>query len=531
MAVRQYIGARYVPIVMGEWDNTKEYEPLSIVTYLGASYTSRQFTPVGIAITNTDYWTLTGNYNAQVETYRQQVQSVTNDVTAIQNALPISAFENDTVEDVLDGLYNILPYSYFAGEEKTVEDCLGDIWNVVGDNSSGLVKDVNDLETTVGNSSSGLVKDVNDLETTVGDNSSGLVKDVNDLETAIASISTVAAQNIILIGDSYLEGSSSGYNPTWVTKLGQSLPDSTIYNYGDRGAGFVHKGNTYNRNFLDQANAAIAAITGDDRDKVSHILIYGGVNDCANNETLSSVQNNATSLANALATAFPKAKIVACIPNASIKYLVNTDYRNLLEYAYYMRSGFRVANVQVAILDATKWLACGDSSYLSDNIHPSNALGNRIILNNVWYALFGIGELYSNYAQVTSVPSAYEGTWIESFANQLSRFKIQAGKVLIPQFFVKLTSSNYLQLMQNNLSTYLDMDNCCSLNGSKNPINLMRGTWNTGTHLYDFKAVFNWGTKHVGISCMSEDMPASLPSGTHYIYWWGLDEEIGHTST
>ena len=71
-----YIGARYVPIFGGEWDNTKTYEPLVIVTDQGNSYTSVTFVPVGIDINNTTYWALTGNHNAQVEQYRQEVAQV-----------------------------------------------------------------------------------------------------------------------------------------------------------------------------------------------------------------------------------------------------------------------------------------------------------------------------------------------------------------------------------------------------------------------------------------------------------------------
>ena len=33
MAVRQYIGARYVPKLDGEWSSEKVYEPLTIVMY------------------------------------------------------------------------------------------------------------------------------------------------------------------------------------------------------------------------------------------------------------------------------------------------------------------------------------------------------------------------------------------------------------------------------------------------------------------------------------------------------------------
>lgn len=74
---RQYIGARYVPIFAGEWDITKEYEPLMIVMYNGSSYTSRTYIPVGVEITDNRYWALTGNYNAQLEAYRHEVQVYT----------------------------------------------------------------------------------------------------------------------------------------------------------------------------------------------------------------------------------------------------------------------------------------------------------------------------------------------------------------------------------------------------------------------------------------------------------------------
>ena len=72
MATRQYIGARYVPQIMGEWDKNRGYEALSIVTYLNTSYTSKKTVPVGIEISNSEYWVATGNYNAQVEEYKQK---------------------------------------------------------------------------------------------------------------------------------------------------------------------------------------------------------------------------------------------------------------------------------------------------------------------------------------------------------------------------------------------------------------------------------------------------------------------------
>lgn len=77
---RQYVGARYVPKFSDpiEWNQQRSYEALEIVTYLGTSYTSKKPVPVGIEIGNTEYWVITGNYNAQVEQYRQETVALRN---------------------------------------------------------------------------------------------------------------------------------------------------------------------------------------------------------------------------------------------------------------------------------------------------------------------------------------------------------------------------------------------------------------------------------------------------------------------
>lgn len=66
-----YVGARYVPKIVGDWDSNTKYEPLTVVLYQGSSYTSKTFVPKGVFPTNEQYWAKTGDYNAQVEQYRQ----------------------------------------------------------------------------------------------------------------------------------------------------------------------------------------------------------------------------------------------------------------------------------------------------------------------------------------------------------------------------------------------------------------------------------------------------------------------------
>lgn len=87
MANNVYIGNRYVPVFADpvEWDSLRAYENLTIVTYQGTSYTSRKNVPAGTALSNTEYWVPTGNYNAQVEQYRQEVVALGSRVTEAES--------------------------------------------------------------------------------------------------------------------------------------------------------------------------------------------------------------------------------------------------------------------------------------------------------------------------------------------------------------------------------------------------------------------------------------------------------------
>ena len=95
MTALQYIGARYVPIFYtnndgtSEWRNGVIYEPLTIVTYNGNSYTSKKAVPasVGNPSANPEYWVSTGNYNEQVERYRQEVEALRDEVSAGANII------------------------------------------------------------------------------------------------------------------------------------------------------------------------------------------------------------------------------------------------------------------------------------------------------------------------------------------------------------------------------------------------------------------------------------------------------------
>ena len=103
MATTQYIGSRYVPLFANpyEWDDTREYEPLTVVYSNGNSYTSKQYVPTGTPLTDENYWVITGNYNAQVEQYRKETKAVSDKYDTIaKNADDALALAQTNEQDI-----------------------------------------------------------------------------------------------------------------------------------------------------------------------------------------------------------------------------------------------------------------------------------------------------------------------------------------------------------------------------------------------------------------------------------------------
>lgn len=71
-----YVGARYIPRIMGEYNNETAYEALDIVTSGGVGYISRQPVPAGTAVTNKEYWAMWGSGNAAIDSLTQRVATM-----------------------------------------------------------------------------------------------------------------------------------------------------------------------------------------------------------------------------------------------------------------------------------------------------------------------------------------------------------------------------------------------------------------------------------------------------------------------
>lgn len=106
--VTQYVGARYVPLFANpaQWTNDRQYEPLTIVLYQGNSFTSMQYVPVGIDINNEEFWAQTGNYNAQVEQYRQEVKEYNKKIATLENTQTQQGATIETLKSTTENLGN-----------------------------------------------------------------------------------------------------------------------------------------------------------------------------------------------------------------------------------------------------------------------------------------------------------------------------------------------------------------------------------------------------------------------------------------
>ena len=235
MAVTQYIGARYVPLLAEpvEWNSTREYEPLTIVLNEGNSFTSRQFVPVGIDIDNEVYWAATGNYNAQVELYRQETARAQSTASAAQDdidtLLPKTSFDStNTVKKLID-------------DAQTAAD------NAQDDIDALLPKASFDSTNTVKKYLDALNENVeNNLNKSYVGNY-GAIEDSNnnDWDTIIADIAEVS--------DTIYFGSGS-----WNLGSGISIPN-TIKNVVGNGCKLYPNGTT---NILVECNYANTSVSG-----------------------------------------------------------------------------------------------------------------------------------------------------------------------------------------------------------------------------------------------------------------------------
>lgn len=137
MSVREYIGARYIPIFADptQWDISNTYEYLTIVTNQGMSFVSRKDVPAGIQLDNTAYWIKWTDFNAQLQHYIDEVDTFDGRIDAVEDALPIADYSSqrtvsdafDTVNETINDLSALLPATDYS-DQHTISDAINAIY-------------------------------------------------------------------------------------------------------------------------------------------------------------------------------------------------------------------------------------------------------------------------------------------------------------------------------------------------------------------------------------------------------------------
>ena len=392
MEVTQYIGARYVAVLADplEWSSANAYEPLTIVLYQGNSYTSRQAVPVGVAITNEDFWACTGNFNAQIEAYRQEVARIAQQLGTIETTAGTAA------SDAQSALAKI---GTGFDSTDTVRAAVDAINTLIGNLPAGVV----DVGTELGN----LAGDVSDLETILtGFDTTNQVKTYVDESVAAMSQSKKV---MVVIGDSFTSDYYINDSNLWYHAVADTL-NCDAYNYSERGSGYLNAGNE-GHTFLALAQEAESDTQFDNAD-VAWLFVYGGLNDIDHANAGTAFSTNLTNFCNYVSSTFPNAQLVVCGINAWKTgfsfYNTGSYFRGQMFYERLIKQQNALYNAHAIFISMCCALGFNEAYYSSANNHP-NDLGQSVIASWILSALFGCGLQHSVSATLANSDDTVTG--------------------------------------------------------------------------------------------------------------------------
>lgn len=398
--VRQYVGARYVPLFADplEWSDTIGYGPLTVVLHEGNSYTSRQSVPVGIDINNTAYWAETGNYNAQVEAYRQEVLAFDGRITANANAIATETQARES--EVAEAMAGI------AAETQA---------RINGDNELALRIDSLSKQTPV--------------------------QDEN-------------GRNAVFIGDSFMAPTAS--YPQKLAYFTAQLMGWTMYNYAYGGSGWVDEAGA-SMNFYHQIQKAAQQISIPVAD-VDYIVIGGGFNDWNDPTplTYNQLYSAAVQTIKEARAQFPNAQIIA-IPMMFRNYGVDVHMHDLYSAIV---AGIAASGVAVKVIkDAYMW-QLGFKNV--DGVHPTVEL-YKIMAQYVASKVMG-GDVKTSrlYAQTlsgsgisTTLNFIIEDGMVTACLDRVNLPDLTAGQqvTVATQVFLPCAASSAKRLVVVNISS------------------------------------------------------------------------------
>lgn len=351
--VRQYVGARYVPVFADplEWSGAQGYEPLTIVIYQGNSYTSVQSVPAGIDIANTGYWAQTGNYNAQIEAYRQEVLAYDRRIAGNADAI--------------------------AAETRARE--------------AGMAKAMSDIEAETEARIAGDKEVAQDL--------GQLIAQVNQQNI----LSLYEGKNCVWVGDSFTTGVGASPVEKRVSTVFCNAMGMHEYNYGVGASGWIW-GTSSNEPYIAQVQNAYNAMTAEQRENTAMVVLPGTSTDVSHSSGGKEIGAAAVQCAQKASQLFPKA-VVYVIPMIWDKALFTyTAYDATVEICDQINKA-AIPRVKMDE-DSYTWLLGRYDFYTSDNVHPNNT-GYAVWAAKMISSILGSAN---TAGYINSFTSTY-GTW------------------------------------------------------------------------------------------------------------------------
>lgn len=361
MSVREYIGARYVPLFADpiEWDNTKTYEPLTIVYYQGNSYTSRQAVPTGIAITNETYWALTGNYNAQIEAYRAEVETYSSRLTSVEGKFDA----NGKIEDnlvITDSLTNACVTTGKIADEAVTTGKIDDEAVTTAKLDDGAV-------------TNGKLAD-NAVTTAKIQNNAVTTTKIADASITPAKL---AGEVIVIFGDSWAADDVA--DVTWPAAIASMFGGAEIHNYAVNGC------RSSNGTFQTMYQAFVNDDTYDKSTITRCILVYG-VNDFFTTPINSS--NAAIAIDN-----FATAVLPELPDNVPVHWFINVCFGKhgkdaLVQMEYWHRVMLNVASPRIIPFETWSWFNVSQFNE-ANYFHLKSSVYGGFFARNIYTVLTG----------------------------------------------------------------------------------------------------------------------------------------------
>lgn len=357
MATTQYIGARYVPVFAdpAEWTSERTYEPLTIVLHEGNSYTSRQYVPAGIDITNARFWCETGNYNAQVEAYRREVLAFDGRITTNTEAI---AAETEAREEAIAAINGLFPIQL----ESMGSDSVG---------SAQLVD--------AGVTTAKLADDSVTADKLADDSVTADALNDDLLRRYWARRISTAGTHMVVFGDSYSAPEiANSLDAYWPKRVAGAL-GLTLHNFAIAGAGFGRTGQLISR----QQEICQTTMTADEAADTSVVICYAGCNDLLNDVAASAINSGVVGFITWANGFFPYADIYVIPYNWGFSKL--TQARNNM-ITNTMNSYMSYNRDRVHIIPYAWCWNLGIASRYQNEVHPNTGGYNQIaaqILNAI----------------------------------------------------------------------------------------------------------------------------------------------------